>query len=90
MKIPKDRIRRATYTKGGGNGSWLAQGLSGWFGLNVTITNNYNKRHRMKLRMYEQDYIIYRYDGSYAKTHIRHLVAKKSSRISLWMVGHRM
>jgi hypothetical protein len=63
MKIPKDRIRRATYTKGGGNGSWLAQGLSGWFGLNVTITNNYNKRHRMKLRMYEQDYIIYRAVG---------------------------
>lgn len=63
LKIPTDRIRRATYTKGGGNGSWLAQGVSGLFGLNVTITNNYNSRHRMKLRMYEQDYIIYRAVG---------------------------
>lgn len=63
VKIPRDRIRRATYTKGGGNGSWLAKGVSGLFGLNVTITNNYNKRHRMKLRMYEQDYIIYRAVG---------------------------
>lgn len=63
VRIPKDRIQRATYTKGGGTGSWLANGVSGLFGLNVSITNNFNKRHRMKLRMYEQDYIIYRAVG---------------------------
>lgn len=65
VRIPQDRVRRATYKKGGGNGSWLAKGVSGLFGLNVTITNNFNKRHRMKLRMYEQDYIIYRAVGMY-------------------------
>lgn len=63
VKIPKDKICRATYTKGGGDGSWLSRGLSGLFGLNVVVTNHYDKRHRMKLRMYAQDYVIYRAVG---------------------------
>ena len=55
--IPDNKIRRTVYRKGGGNGSWLAKGASGLFGTNVTLTNNFDKRHRMKLRMYEQDYM---------------------------------
>ncbi len=63
VKIPRDKIRRTSYTKGGGNGSWLAKGVSGFLGLNVSLTNNFDKRHRMKLRMYDQDYILYRAIG---------------------------
>lgn len=63
IQIPANKIRRATYKKGGGNGSWLAKGASGLLGTNVTITNNYDKRHRMKLRMYEQNYVIHRAVG---------------------------
>lgn len=61
--IPHNMIRRATFKKGGGNGSWFAKGISSIFGTNVTITNKYDSRHRMKLRMYEQDYLIYRAIG---------------------------
>lgn len=63
VKIPSNMICRATYGKGNGNGSWLAKNVSGLFGINVTVTNNYDKKHRMKLRMFEQDYIIYRAVG---------------------------
>lgn len=57
--------------KSGGNGSWLAKGVSSIFGTNETITNNYDKRHRMKLRMYEQNYIIHRAVGMKVRMQIR-------------------
>lgn len=71
--IPDNKIRRTVYRKGGGNGSWLAKGASGLFGTNVTLTNNFDKRHRMKLRMYEQDYIIYRAAGMTVRMQQRRL-----------------
>lgn len=61
--ISSDNVKKAIYEKGGGSGSWLAKTASSFFGLNVSITNNFDKKHRMKLRMYEQDYIIYRAVG---------------------------
>lgn len=73
VRIPANMICRTTYRKGGGNGSWLAKGVSGLFGKNVTITNNYDKKHRMKLRMYEQDYIIYRAVGMTVRMQARKL-----------------
>lgn len=71
--VPADKIRRTTYRKGGGNSSWLAKSVSGVFGKNVTLTNNFDKRHRMKLRMYEQDYVIYRAVGMTVRMQQRRL-----------------
>ena len=39
----------------------------------MTLTNNFDKRHRMKLRMYEQDYIIYRAAGMTVRMQQRRL-----------------
>lgn len=56
-------IKRVIYKNGGGEGSWLTKGISGLFGTNVTVTNKYDSRHRMKLRMFDQDYLIYKAMG---------------------------
>lgn len=58
-----DYQRIAKYEHKGGTGSWFANTLSDVFGTNVTLVNEYDSKHRMKLRMYSQDYIIYRAEG---------------------------
>lgn len=63
VKIPKEKIKRTTYKKGNGDANWVQRTSSGIWGTNVTLENNYDKRHRMKLRMYDQDYILYRAVG---------------------------
>lgn len=61
--IPAQDIKSVVYKKGNGSGSWLQKGISACFGTNVTITNHFNSTHRMKLRMFSQDYLIYRSSG---------------------------
>jgi len=63
VKIPKDNIRRVVYNQSNTDGNWLQSWVSDKFGTNVTVENYFNDRHRMKLRMYDQDYIIYRAVG---------------------------
>jgi hypothetical protein len=63
IHIPSGEINKVTYANGAGSGSWLQKTISDMFGTNVTIDNYFDKKHRMKLRMYEQDYIVYRAIG---------------------------
>lgn len=63
LNIPAYNCAVVEYAKGNGSGSWLQKTASGIFGTNVTIDNHFDKKHRMKLRMYEQEYILYRAIG---------------------------
>lgn len=63
VKVPKENIKRTTYVQGNGDGNWLQRTISGWFGTNITLENNFDSKHRMKLSMYDQDYILYRAVG---------------------------
>jgi hypothetical protein len=63
IRIPTSDIAKETYGKGNGSGSWIQQGVSGFFGTNVTVDNHFDKKHRAKLRLYSQDYILYRAIG---------------------------
>jgi len=61
--ITPDKIKHAFYKQKNSDAGWFGKTLSGLFGKNVTVSNYYDKRHRMKLRLYEQDYCIYRAVG---------------------------
>lgn len=63
LVIPKANIRSVKYAPGNGDASWLQKFISSQFGLNVVVENNFDNRHRMKARMYCQEYIIYRAVG---------------------------
>lgn len=63
VKIPADRIRRVSYAQGNGDANGFQKFVSGLWGTNVVAENYFDKRHRMKLRMFNQDYIIYRSVG---------------------------
>lgn len=60
--VPGDKINFAHYEQGEGDGSWISKGISRLFdgsNVNVVVVNKFNSRHRLKLRMYDIDYIIY-------------------------------
>lgn len=63
VNIPANLVKRLTYKKGDSVGSWLNELSNNLFGLNLTISNKFDSRHRMKLRLYSQDYWIYQATG---------------------------
>jgi hypothetical protein len=63
VTIPKDRVRTVSFTEGAGDGTPFQKWLSGISGVNVTVENEFNSTHRMKARMYTQDYIIFKSVG---------------------------
>ncbi|MDR2911823.1 MAG: hypothetical protein LBV38_00765 [Alistipes sp.] len=52
LRIPEDKINTTIFSER--SGTWL----SGLFGKNVTIDNWFDSKHRMKVRMYAQDFVI--------------------------------
>ena len=56
VEVPRDNINRAYATYVEGKGAWF-------FGTNITVTNKFNSDHRMKLRMFDVNYIFYRAVG---------------------------
>lgn len=63
ITIPSSKIRRVSYEKGGGDGSWLTKLVNSIMSTSVLAYNYYDDKHRMVLKMYAQDYIIYRSVG---------------------------
>ena len=63
VKIHKDYIKKTQFAKGNGDANWIQSNISWMWGASVVLENNFNSNHRMKLRMYDQDYIIYRAMG---------------------------
>ena len=61
--IPEKGIRRVTYKKDGGDGSWLEKALNSFMEVSVMAHNYYDDKHRMVLKMFAQDYIVYRSVG---------------------------
>lgn len=61
--IAESKIRRIEYVKDGGDGSWLTKFVNNLAGTSVLAHNYYDDGHRMVLRMFSQDYIIYRSIG---------------------------
>lgn len=55
--IPENRVKRVIYNDEN------SKGLGDLFGTNVTVCNYFNSRHRMKLRMYSVNYLIYSATG---------------------------
>ncbi len=63
VTIPASSVNRTKYTKENTGANWLQALISGYLGTNVTLVNEFDANHRMKLRMYNQDYILYRAVG---------------------------
>lgn len=61
--IDDNLIRRISYGKGNGDANGFQKAISSMFGTNVVAINNFDERHRMKLRTFSQDYKIYRSVG---------------------------
>lgn len=61
--VPESNINFAYYEQGEGDGSWIQKGISGLLGTNVVVINKFDKKHRMKLRMFDMDYLIYKSCG---------------------------
>ena len=61
--IPNDRIRRVDYERNGGDASGFQKFASGIFGKSVVATNYFNKTHRMKLRTFSENYVLWKSVG---------------------------
>lgn len=61
--VPESNINFAYYEHGEGDGSWIQKGISGLLGTNVVVINKFDSTHRMKLRMFDMDYLIYKSCG---------------------------
>lgn len=59
ITISGDKLRYVKYEKGGGDASGFQKTISGLFGTSVVATNNFNSKHRMKLRTFSQDFVVY-------------------------------
>lgn len=65
INIPYYDIRRVAFVNGEGedDSNAFEKFISSLFGSNIVAENNFDDRHRMKLNMFAQDYIIYRSVG---------------------------
>lgn len=61
--VPASNINFAYYEQGEGDGNWIQKGISGLLGTNVVVVNKFDSRHRMKVRMFDVDYRIYKSCG---------------------------
>ena len=59
VRISGDKLRYVRYEKGGGDASGFQKTISGIFGTSVVATNYFNSKHRMKLRTFSQDFVVY-------------------------------
>ena len=71
--INQSDIRDMKYDTKKGDAGWLQKKMSSAFGKNTVVEVNYDKRHRMKLRMYEQNYGIYKAIGMTVRMQKRRL-----------------
>lgn len=60
INIPSYDIRRVSFVNGKGedDSNWLDKFGACLFGSNIVAVNHFDDRHRMRLNMYAQDYII--------------------------------
>lgn len=61
--VPQEDIHYIPYKKGEGDANGFQKMVSGAFGVNVVAENYFDKQHRMKLRVFTQDYGLYRSVG---------------------------
>ena len=59
IMIRGDKLRYVKYEKGSGDASGFQKTISGIFGTSVVATNYFNSKHRMKLRTFSQDFVVY-------------------------------
>lgn len=59
MNIPADRVRGIKFKKEADDNNAFVNFLSSFFGDNAAIVNEFDDTHRMKLRMYNYNYLIY-------------------------------
>ncbi len=57
--ITGDKLQYVKYGKGEGNATGFQKSISSIFGTSVVATNYFNSTHRMKLRTFCQDFIVY-------------------------------
>lgn len=58
-RIPSADIRKVEYEKGAGDSNGLQKTIASIFGTSVTAENLFDEKHRMKLRTFSQDYLVY-------------------------------
>lgn len=76
VRIGGDKLRYVRYEKGGGDTSGFQKTVSGIFGTSVVATNYFNSKHRMKLRTFSQDYVVY--------TSVGMTVRMQHKRLGVW------
>lgn len=63
INIPADKLERISYEQSSSDANGFQRAISSIFGKNVVAINNFDDKHRMKLRTFSQDYVIYRSVG---------------------------
>lgn len=59
IRIPSVDIRKIEYGKGAGDANGFQKTIASIFGTSVTAENLFDEKHRMKLRTFSQDYLVY-------------------------------
>jgi len=57
--IPIADVRMVEYAQGSGDANGFQKTISSIFGTNVVAENNFDSKHRMKLRTFSQDFVVY-------------------------------
>ena len=58
VSIPISDVRAISYSSEG-DANWLQRNISSIFGTSVVATNYFDSNHRMKLRTFSQDFVVY-------------------------------
>ncbi|MBR4794330.1 MAG: hypothetical protein IK038_11820 [Bacteroidaceae bacterium] len=57
--IPKSEIQMVEYAQGSGDANGFQKTISSIFGTSVVAENYFDSNHRMKLRTFSQDFVVY-------------------------------
>lgn len=57
--IPMSDVRMVEYAKGSGDANGFQKTISSIFGTSVVASNYFDDKHRMKLRTFSQDFVVY-------------------------------
>ncbi|MCM1515723.1 MAG: hypothetical protein NC080_04800 [Paraprevotella sp.] len=63
IEISGDKLQRISYAKGSGDANGFQKAISSLFGTSVVASNYFDDKHRMKLRTFAQDFVVYRSVG---------------------------
>ena len=76
ISIPITDVRMIEYARGNGDASGFQKTVSSIFGTSVVAENYFDSKHRMKLRTFSQDYLVY--------TSVGMTVRMQQKKVGIW------